>query len=114
MSGVITVCYLPIALSFVVSGCFLLFKYQHMNIVQIIIPWSQMVMTFNSALNSYIYIVRTRTMSNYYNSLLKKYCFVGKKKVQKKSLELRSVAVLRSELRGTKGASHMAYESDYP
>jgi len=70
-----------------------------MNIVQIIIPWSQMIMTFNSALNSYVYIVRTRKMSNYYKRLLKKYCFVGKAKVERKSVELRSVAVLGSELR---------------
>ena len=72
-----------------------------------------MVMTFNSALNSYIYIARTRTMSNYYKGLFKKYCFVGKEKVEKKSVELRSMAILRSELRATRGVSHMTYENDY-
>ena len=74
MSIVVSVCYTPMAVSFVVSGLFLLYRYPHMEIIQIIIPCSQMIMTLNSALNSFIYIVRTKKMLNLYKRMLKRFC----------------------------------------
>ena len=71
MSFVVTLCYTPMAISFTVSGIFLLHRdYEKLAIIQIIIPWSQLVMTLNSALNSYFYIVRTKNMSMYYKKQL--------------------------------------------
>ena len=73
LSVVVAVCYTPMAVSFLISGIFLLNQsHEKIAIIQIIIPWSQLVMTLNSALNSYFYIVRTKSMSKFYKQRLGK------------------------------------------
>lgn len=70
MSTVITVCYIPIVVSFITSGVLFIYKKHNMAVIQYMIPWSQMIMSLNSGLNSIIYVVRTKRINRYYKTLL--------------------------------------------
>lgn len=70
MSTVITVCYVPIVVSFITSGILLITRKRNVAVIQYMVPWSQMFMSINSGVNSIIYVVRTKRISRYYQTFI--------------------------------------------